>query len=178
MRARAVLAAVLVFAALPAAPATAARCSGADEEPTALTLERARTATLCLLNVQRRKRGMRKLRENARLRVAAKRHSADMSERGYFDHVSPGGSDVLDRVRASGYLSSAGGWTVGENIAWGTSSLSTPRSIVAEWMDSPGHRANILNRRFRDIGIGISIGIPEAGGEHGATYTTNFGTRG
>ena len=179
MRARAVLAALVVFAAaVPAAPASAAACAGADEEPTAQTLERARTATLCLLNVERRARGMRKLRENKRLRVAAKRHSADMNQRSYFDHVSPGGSDMLDRVKATGYLSSAGVWSVGENIAWGTLNLSTPRSIVREWMHSPPHKANILKRRFRDIGIGISLGTPDGSGDGGATYTTNFGARG
>jgi uncharacterized protein YkwD len=47
--------------------------------------------------------------------------------------------------------------------------------MVRAWMDSPGHRTNILNRRFRDIGIGIVVGTPSGPG--GATYTTDFGTR-
>jgi uncharacterized protein YkwD len=66
---------------------------------------------------------------------------------------------------------------VGENIAWGSQELATPRSIVNGWMHSPGHRANILNRRFREIGIGVSRGAPEPGFDRAATYATDFGAR-
>jgi len=65
---------------------------------------------------------------------------------------------------------------VGENIAWGSGSLATPREIERGWMRSPRHRANILSQRFREIGAGVAAGTPERAG--GATYTTDFGTRG
>jgi uncharacterized protein YkwD len=66
---------------------------------------------------------------------------------------------------------------IGENIAWGTLWLATPRAIVTSWMNSPGHRANILNPRFRDTGIGISPHAPASlsGGQSGAIYTQDFG---
>jgi uncharacterized protein YkwD len=81
-------------------------------------------------------------------------------------------------MRAAGYLSSSvRGYEIGENIAWGTLWLATPRSIVAAWMASPGHRANILDGHFRDTGIGISPHPLDslARGQSGAMYTQDFG---
>ena len=81
-------------------------------------------------------------------------------------------------MRESGYLTaSTDGYEVGENIAWGSYDLSTPASIVAAWMASPPHRANILRPTFRDTGIGISPHLPSsfAEGESGAIYTQDFG---
>ena len=71
-----------------------------------------------------------------------------------------------------------GNWTIGENIAWGSGALATPRAIVNGWMHSPGHRANILRASFRDIGIGIRLGAPGPGLSGGATYVTDFGRHG
>ncbi|MBK5117578.1 MAG: hypothetical protein JJE23_11745, partial [Thermoleophilia bacterium] len=67
-------------------------------------------------------------------------------------------------------------WGLGENIAYGFGSQSSPKLIVKAWMKSSGHRANILNRSFEHIGIGIKPGVPTSG-SHGATYTTTFGYR-
>ena len=72
----------------------------------------------------------------------------------YFDHQSRDGRDVVDRIRATGYIPSDRRWTVGENLAWGTGTLATPRNIVAAWMNSQGHRENILRAEFREIGFG------------------------
>ena len=71
----------------------------------------------------------------------------------------------------------ARGYDVGENIAWGTLWLSSPRAIVAAWMASPPHRANILNARFRDTAIGVSPHPPSslARGQSGGVYTQDFG---
>jgi hypothetical protein len=93
--------------------------------------------------------------------------------------MSPDGSTLQSRVTATHYLDGAHGWGIGENIAWGTGGLGTPRSIVRAWMHSPGHRANILNATFRDIGIGIAAGapIPHGAAATGGTYTTDFGYR-
>ena len=66
-------------------------------------------------------------------------------------------------------------WSAGENIAWGQGDLSTPRSIVAAWMASPGHRANILNGEYTQIGLGLAPGSP-VDATWGATYTTDFGS--
>src|SRR5438128_1825537 len=65
-----------------------------------------------------------------------------------------------------------------ENIAWGSLDWATPRAIMRSWMNSPPHRANILNRSFRDIGIGVARGAPVSGVSNAATYVTDFGARG
>ena len=66
---------------------------------------------------------------------------------------------------------------IGENLAWGSGERSTPRSIVRAWMNSAGHRHNILNGRFREIGIGVVDSSPVSTANRGATYTTTFGSR-
>ena len=96
----------------------------------------------------------------------------------YFEHLGPQGQTPLARMRAVGYISSSRvGYEVGENIAWGTRRLATPRAIVAAWMASPGHRANILDPRYRETGIGVSPHPPRAlaHGQPGAIYTQDFG---
>jgi uncharacterized protein YkwD len=176
-----VAAALLALAcalALPS-PAAAARCKHANAEPGDASQRALRIATRCLLNQKRRANGLRPLRGNGRLHRAAGRHTVDMARRDYFSHTSISGASFIDRIRRSGYLRRASAWSVGENIAWGTGELSTPRSIVRAWMRSTGHRANILNGRFREIGIGISFGAPvRSSASPAATYTTDFGARG
>lgn len=154
----------------------AAACTGADLAPAAANRGRTRSATLCLLNVERTSRGLRALRADDRLEIAAQRHSDDMVARDYFDHVTPSGADVVARLSRAGYVSDEVSWAVGENIAWGSGDLATPREIVRAWMNSTGHRRNILDRRYREIGIGVARGVPGRDIE-GATYTTDFGTR-
>lgn len=83
----------------------------------------------------------------------------------------------MDRILGAGYAKKNDGWTLGENLAWGSYQLATPRSIVRSWMHSPGHRANILSADFHEIGVGVVVGAPEAGFESAATYVTSFGTR-
>lgn len=151
--------------------ASAATCANADvsaSDPAAAD------ATLCLLNKERTSRGLGALTRSAVLDKAADRFAVDMVERGFFDHVSPGGGTFMDRIKAAGWAPS-GSWTAGENIAWGSGSLGSPESIVDGWMHSTGHRANILNGAFSQIGIGIADGAPSDGirGEAG-TYVTDF----
>src|SRR2546423_1519821 len=90
----------------------------------------------------------------------------------------PVGAGGFGTSTSRGPIHNAGysGRTLGENIAWGSLQYSTPASIVKMWMHSPGHRANILRAGFRDIGIGIARGAPQAGVHGAATYTTDFGT--
>jgi uncharacterized protein YkwD len=137
---------------------------------------RVAAATLCLINQQRVHAGLAALSDNAKLDQVAGAHSQDMTSNLYFDHASPGGSTPESRMTQVGYISNRVSWVVGENIAWGTGSLATPASIVDTWMHSPEHRANILDRRFRDSGIGVSPAVPEAlVDQAGATYTQDFG---
>lgn len=179
-RSTTVLAAALAVAG--AAPAAAsADCEGADLSPAETTLEDARETTLCLLNEERTSRGLRALREHGQLRSAAQNYAEHMDEDNFFDHVSPGGSTMVDRLkRGTSYLRGGRSWVVGENLAWGAGGAETPTRIVRAWMKSPGHRRNILNGRFRDIGIGITPGAPVAGvgaASGAATYVNEFGAR-
>lgn len=177
-RATSLIVAVLCLLAVAPSPAAASciKAAAAAATPSAGELRTTRSAVLCLINQRRSSRGLVKLRPNAKLRLAAERHSRNMTRHDFFAHVSPRGTTPLERVQAAGYLSGARSWAVGENIAWGQQQLATPRQIMRSWMRSPAHRANILNRRFRHIGIGISLGTPGYGGP-GATYTTAFGKR-
>jgi uncharacterized protein YkwD len=154
-----------------------ASCTDASLVPTRANLARVEVATLCLVNVQRARRGRRALRTNGDLARSAVEHSQDMVAKDYFDHVSPAGETPLDRVAAGGYLPRSGTYVVGENIAVGTVQLATPAAIVSSWMASRDHRANILNRDFRDSGLGIVAQAPGqyAAGLPGATYTQEFG---
>ena len=165
--------AAALFAA-GAAPAAAAACEGADAAAGA-PQETVRSATLCLINKRRRAHGLRRLRGQRDLREAAQRYAQDMVSRGFFSHVAPGGVDLQDRLRASGFIQPSEAWFVGENLAWGEGSQGSPRSIVRMWMASPGHRANILQPRFRHVGIGVAAGAPQPVGGAATTYATNFG---
>jgi uncharacterized protein YkwD len=158
-----------VLLALPASAAAACRYSGL--RPRAHNLARVNSATLCLLNAARKRHGLRPLHRNRRLDRAAMRWSEQMVARGIFTHADP-----VARIRATGYLRGARSWAVGENIAWGSRSKSTPRRIVNDWLRSPEHRGNILNGRFRDIGLGVAAGTPA--GDGGGTYTNDVGRRG
>ncbi len=154
------------------------RCANSTLSPTEHDLGPIRTAVLCLINRERGEHGERPLVPNIRLERAAQGHTESMAFGDYFEHVGPRGETPLTRMRAAGYIySSQLGYEVGENIGWGTLWLGTPREVVAAWMASPGHRANILDAHFRDTGIGVSPHPPScvAAGQTGAVYTEDFG---
>ena len=152
-------------------------CPSAATAISAGSVEQGERTTLCLVNLERTSRGLRRLRDNARLERAATRHSRDMVARDFFSHTSLGGATMMDRIKQAGYLGRARSYSLGENLAWGTGTLGTPLKIVDGWMHSPGHRQNILNPRFEELGVGIVPGAP-GGHADGATYTTDFGARG
>lgn len=158
---------------VPASEAAASGCPGARVKPTAANAAKVRSATICLLNRERGKRGLSRVRGDAKLRRAATLHSRDMVRRRYFDHVTPGGQTLVHRARRVKYLTARSSWFLAENIAYGSGRRGSPASIVRQWMNSPPHRANILNQRVRDVGVGVAIGSPNGG--RGATYTLNFG---
>ncbi|WP_166418402.1 CAP domain-containing protein [Cochlodiniinecator piscidefendens] len=102
-----------------------------------------------LLNQERSRRGLALLNRNARLETAAQNHASDMAERGYFSHTSPNGQTSVDRVRAQGYSYCR----TTENIGQGQPTAAT---ILAGWMGSSGHRANNLDTRVDDVGVGVA----------------------
>ncbi|MEV0411302.1 sigma-70 family RNA polymerase sigma factor [Streptomyces sp. NPDC050448] len=119
---------------------------------------------IALVNSERAKAGCGPLKEDSQLRTAAQGHSDDMAARNYFDHTDPDGADPGKRTTDAGYRWS----TYGENIARGQ---QTAASVMDSWMNSAGHRANILNCSFKDIGVGIHTG------PGGPWWTQNFGAR-
>jgi uncharacterized protein YkwD len=173
----AALAAALVLLLVAAPAASAARaCASANAAASQATKRELVRATLCVLNGQRSRHNLRPLRLSPRLSAAARRHSRAMARRRFFSHTSPSGASFLDRIRRTGYLRNARSWAAGENIAYGIGRRSSPASIMRAWMNSAPHRANILSRSFRAIGIGVAHGSPVSG--WGGTYTTDFGRRG
>lgn len=172
--------ALLALAVGPGAPAASASACGpnVNANPSDLSNGAARGVVLCLINKERAGAGLKPFDNHKRLQKAAQRHNDRMVGTGCFDHECKGEGDLGKRLESVGYLS--GGlmrWAYGENIAWGGGDYSTPRAIVAAWMNSPGHKANILSKDFRDIGIGFSRGTPSDGRASGAVYTTDFGLR-
>src|SRR5688572_28114384 len=132
----ALAAALLVVPA--AAPSTAlAACKNSHAHPAETSPATIRNATLCLLNRRRAANDRRKLRTNRRLAKAAVAHARDMVRRDYFAHTAPGGVSFVDRIMRQDYVGPDQGWALGENLAWGSHGLASPRAIVRSWMQSP-----------------------------------------
>ncbi|MEU9084997.1 CAP domain-containing protein [Streptomyces sp. NPDC048357] len=118
-------------------------------------------AVLALVNQERAAAGCPNLTLNAKLTKAAQDHSADMAAHGNMSHTGSDGSDAGARITRAGYTWSS----YGENVAYG---YSTPEKVMEGWMNSPGHRANILNCSFKEIGIGLA--------QPNHYWTQDFGT--
>jgi uncharacterized protein YkwD len=174
------LLAVAAAAAALAAPASAeasaqtSACPGADLVPSAANLAAVGQATLCLLNDERAGAGLHPVVEAPALTQPSLAYSARMVTESFFAHVAPDGASLVDRLTAARYIDPDGDWTVGENIAWGQANYATPRSIMVAWMNSPGHRKNVLTPEFTQVGVGVVPGTP-GDPTWGATYTTDFG---
>jgi uncharacterized protein YkwD len=103
---------------------------------------------LALVNEERAAEGLAPLQRNAELDAAAAGHAADMRANGFFSHTGSDGSNVGQRASQAGY-----DWSrVGENIAWG---YPTAAAVMDGWMNSEGHRANILNAGYTEIGLAV-----------------------
>ncbi|GAA2258595.1 hypothetical protein GCM10010415_20400 [Streptomyces atrovirens] len=114
-----------------------------------------------LVNAERGKAGCSPVKANATLTKAAQDHSEDMAASGNMSHTGSDGSSPGDRITRAGYSWS----TYGENVAYG---YSTPEQVMAGWMASPGHKENILNCAFKEIGVGLA--------QPGSYWTQDFGT--
>jgi uncharacterized protein YkwD len=157
---------------LPIARASAG-CANADLAIVGRTRKLVRKAIICLVNVERAKVGARKVRSNLKLQKAGAAHAADMRRRSYFAHEGPGGPDLVSRLRKARFWPA----TAGENLGAATGGLSTARAVVDAWMHSEGHRVNMLDKRFRYLGIGIEPMFPAPPEAPGATIAAEFGVR-
>ncbi|MEU5220360.1 CAP domain-containing protein [Streptomyces sp. NPDC020807] len=119
---------------------------------------------VALANEERERAGCGPLRAEAHLRNAAQGHADDMARRDYYRHDSPEGRDAGDRITGAGYTWSR--W--GENIHRGP---DTPARAMADWMDSPSHRENILDCSFKDVGVGVTLTA------NGPWWVQNFGAK-
>ena len=119
---------------------------------------------LVLLNQIRAEHSLTPLAASDQLRDAARAHSTDMLEHGYFGHDGP---KETWAVRIAHYLKSP---MTSENIAWGNGSYGTPQGIVRQWMRSPAHRAVILTAGLHRVGLGLAFGTYQ--GNRGAVIAT------
>ncbi|MFE1791782.1 CAP domain-containing protein, partial [Streptomyces sp. NPDC059525] len=139
-------------AAEPSAAPPAPQASGAQTD--------AQAKVLALVNQERAAAGCPAVTVNAELTKAAQDHSADMAAHATMSHTGSDGSDPGQRITRAGYQ-----WqTYGENVAYG---YSTPEQVMEGWMNSPGHRRNILDCSYREIGIGLA--------QPGQYWTQDFG---
>jgi uncharacterized protein YkwD len=158
------------FAPVPAAAGTAAR---------ATELSLLESDVLAQINFIRVQHDLAPLRLNAELGEAAEEHSQEMAADGYFQHDSSDGSVFWKRI--ADFYSSAGYgyWSVGENLLWGSPNVG-PVGALQLWMRSPEHRANILDPRWREIGISAVHTLRAPGTYRDRTVTiitTDFGVR-
>jgi uncharacterized protein YkwD len=142
-------------------PASSATTAKPSTQNSTSTVE---AEVLRLVNLERAQANCRPLQADEQLALAARRHSADQAANGYFDHTSQDGRTWADRIAATSYQGRPGG----ENIAAGQ---PTPAAVMDSWMKSPGHRANILNCSFKDLGVGVA-----RGGSYGIYWTQDFGS--
>lgn len=122
-----------------------------------------------LANLERTALGLKPLKLNNALTSAARNHNQDMIVNNFFDHIGSSDNTPQDRVCAAGYLPYQGNCYVAENIAAGQTS---PEHVVASWMNSDGHRANILSTKLREIGVGYATG-----GKWGHYWTMSLGSQ-
>jgi uncharacterized protein YkwD len=153
-------------------------CQNTQLTPELANLPLVRAAVLCLINTERAQNGREPLQPDSRLEAAAESHGKEMLAVDYFAHIAPSGETPVERVRGTGYIPNGEvGYVIGENLAWGTLTLSTPEAIVKAWISSPEHLANILEAKYQQTGIDVEPEVPTAlaEGVQGALYTQEFG---
>ena len=152
-------------------------CNDAGVTPSDGNIDQLNAAILCLVNAERADKGLPALNHVSELDQSATGMCQRMVSEHFFSHETPDGKTVVDRVQPTGYIPKSGDWVVGENLAWGSGALSTPQSIVNGWMNSPGHRANILAPDYKDIGLAACNGAPDTAHTGGTVYVNNFGAK-
>jgi uncharacterized protein YkwD len=157
--------------ALMATAAAAPKCAS-TLVPSAGAEQRLADAVVCLVNKTRKSKRLKPLTVNLKLVASATAQTNDMIAKRYYNHQRPGGPTLLKRTRKAGYRGDSG-----ENLGLGSGLLARPDQMLKAWLKSPPHRANILNRRFRAIGVNVQAKDPLGRMKGAAIYTINFGTR-
>jgi uncharacterized protein YkwD len=135
-------------------------------------------AVLTLINNARAVRGLHRLQLRASLCGAARAHSLSMLRLNYFSHSSTSGETYAERILRYGYSrSGCSYWGVGEVLGWGAGDTAgSARAVFAAWMRSAAHRAAIFTSRWRDVGIGRTLGT-YVGVADARLFTVDFGRR-
>jgi uncharacterized protein YkwD len=175
---RITVAAALAFAALATGWSGAAQaCPGARVPAGSQPAASASGAIVCLINHRRSEHHLRRLHGSVALATAAQSHSDTMDSQDFFSHKGSDGSPA-SRAAAAGYMQGARDWEIGENLGYGATSAGSPRAMVRAWMRSPEHRKVMLERFWRQIGVGVAQGSPLGPDIPGmATYTVDLGYR-
>ena len=170
--------ALLLVVALAAMPAVAAS-SGTAASQTAQRQVALERAIVERINAVRAERGLRPLAVSTGLRTAAFAHTRALATRGLFQHESADGTPFHKRVGRYYGQSGFGSWSVGENLVFGTAPFWAADAVEA-WLDSPGHRRNMLSPHWREVGVGVVIADAAPGVFGGDTVviaTADFGIR-
>ena len=156
--------------ALRALAAPGDSCVGVDDPNAPIAAQE--VAMECMVNFARQEAGLPKLADSRRLDGSADNKAADILRCNQFSHEACG-RDFLFWFRRAGYLNSRC-WWAGENLAWGSGSLGTVRSVMKAWLHSPSHRANLLGAEYDDFGISLRVGA--LGGSSSAhLWVNHFG---
>jgi uncharacterized protein YkwD len=150
------------------APASA--CSGSTEAGASVAVQR--RAVACLINWARRREGRKKLAPSSSLTRAADLKGQKVASCGQFSHT-PCGSDLTGPLKASGYPYAS----FGENLFVGSWGAVAPRDVVAAWLQSPGHRENMMRPYFRDVGAAAVRASGLLGGGAEVVWVTTFGSQ-
>lgn len=151
---------------------TAKTCGGGT-----IRLTNAEERVFKLQNQARTSRGLKALCVHPDLTQAARAHSQEMLEKDYMEHNSFNGESVKHRLERFGYtFDGYSFYLYGENIACGCGSRGSPDSIFKGWMNSKGHKSNILKEKYRQVGVGVRTGTYKTCNS-AATYTVDFGVR-
>ncbi|HEY8779415.1 MAG TPA: CAP domain-containing protein [Solirubrobacterales bacterium] len=156
--------------ALRALAAPGDSCVGVDDPNAPIAAQE--VAMECMVNFARQEAGLPKLADSRRLDGSADNKAADILRCNQFSHEACG-RDFLFWFRRADYLSSRC-WWAGENLAWGSGSLGTVRSVMKAWLHSPSHRANLLGAEYDEFGISLRVGA--LGGSSSAhLWVNHFG---
>ena len=176
-RTTAIVASFVVALGLACAVAAPAACTSSEPPTVVRPLQR---AVMEQLNAVRREHGLLPLRVAAGLAAAAREHSLEMARLGYFSHSSAGGESFGRRIARFYRMGKRRHWAAGENLYWSSGEPDASAAVEA-WLQSPEHRAILLRRDWRELGIGavfVSAGIGIYGGAPVTIVTADFGARG
>jgi uncharacterized protein YkwD len=170
---------LLALVALGLAVCTVATPAGASVDRPATVMRSLEQDVLANLNALRKQHGLVPLRFSTKLAAAARHHSTDMANRGYFSHSSANGSSFSRRIARFYPMGSRRYWAVGENLLWSSPDVDAAGAIEM-WLNSPAHRKIMLTARWREVGLS-AVHVTSApgafGGREVTIVTADFGVR-